>query len=136
VKWHAASLVVAILALTGCGGDDAAVPEPRTELTISVWLQGRDAGEPRNWTLSCDPPAGSHPDPEDACRRLAMLDDPFLPVPPDQVCTAIYGGPTVAVVSGDHAGSNFDALFERTDGCEIDRWDRHAFLFPVKPASP
>jgi Subtilisin inhibitor-like len=127
--------VVVLLALAACGGDDAAVPEPRTELTISVWAEGRGAGEARTWTLSCGPPAGSHPNPEEACRRLATLDDAFAPVPSDMVCTAIYGGPAVAVVSGDHAGERVDASFDRINGCEIDRWDRHAFLFPVGPGS-
>ena len=125
-----------LLALAACGGDDAAMVEPRTELTISVWPEGKQAGEARTWTLSCDPPQGSHPDPEDACRRLALLDDPFVPVPPDMVCTAIYGGPAVAEVSGNHAGKSLDASFDRINGCEIDRWERHAFLFPVKPGSP
>jgi hypothetical protein len=29
-----------------------------------------------------------------------------------------------------------NAEFTRTDGCQIARWDKHAFLFPVKPGSP
>lgn len=52
------------------------------------------------------------------------------------ICAAIWGGPTVAEVSGVHAGESLAASFERTNGCEIDRWERHSFLFPVDPGSP
>jgi hypothetical protein len=45
-------------------------------------------------------------------------------------------GPAVAEVEGLYRGETVDAKFTRTDGCEIGRWDRLAFLFPVKPGSP
>jgi hypothetical protein len=42
----------------------------------------------------------------------------------------------VAVVEGLYRGETVDARFTRRDGCEIARWDKHAFLFPVKPGGP
>jgi alkanesulfonate monooxygenase SsuD/methylene tetrahydromethanopterin reductase-like flavin-dependent oxidoreductase (luciferase family) len=78
----------------------------------------------------------THPAPEKACQQLSDLADPFAPTPRDAVCTEIYGGPAVAEVQGLYRGETIDARFARTDGCEIARWDRHAFLFPVEPGSP
>jgi hypothetical protein len=43
--------------------------------------------------------------------------------------------PACARVDGLYRGETVDATFTRIDGCEIGRWDRHAFLFPVKPGS-
>jgi hypothetical protein len=45
------------------------------------------------------------------------------------VCTEIYGGPAEALVTGTHRGRRIWARFNRTDGCRIERWRRHAFLF-------
>ena len=44
--------------------------------------------------------------------------------------TEIYGGAQVAHVSGRFAGKKIDADFNRTNGCEIERWSRLAFLLP------
>lgn len=117
----------------GAGGVVTAEPTPGsdvtaggTELTIVV----RDApgkGE-RTYTLECDPAGGDHPDPEAACQSLRVLKDPFTPVPPDAMCTEIYGGPQTATVTGTFRGEPVNAEFSRTNGCEIARWDSHAAL--------
>lgn len=128
--------------LAGCGGDEPTpTPEPpsppaqaSTNLQISAWPSGR-SGEEREWTLTCSPAGGTHPDPAAACDDLAALDQPFVR-PQSVVCTEIYGGPAVAEVRGDHDGQRVRFEFSRTDGCEIALWDRHAFLFPVQPGSP
>jgi hypothetical protein len=45
------------------------------------------------------------------------------------MCTAIYGGPQVARVSGTFGGHKVRATFNRRGGCEIARWNRVSFLF-------
>jgi hypothetical protein len=118
----------------GAGGDVTAEPPPgsgataggTTELTVVV----RDApgrGN-RTYTLVCDPAGGDHPDPDAACRSLSELKHPFAPVPPDAMCTQIYGGPQTATVTGTFRAEPVNAEFNRTDGCEIARWDMHAAL--------
>jgi hypothetical protein len=122
---------VVLLALVGCGPDDAPAPsEPATDLRIEVWPDGK-SGELRRWTLTCGPAGGDLPDREAACERLAELENPFAPIPADAICTQIYGGPAVAEIRGTQEGTAIETSFARTNGCEIDRWDRHRFLLPV-----
>ncbi|MBG0741333.1 serine protease inhibitor [Paeniglutamicibacter antarcticus] len=39
-----------------------------------------------------------------------------------QRCTEQYGGPQVAIVSGQFKGRQVNCRFQLTDGCEIARW--------------
>ncbi|MBB6174299.1 hypothetical protein HNR23_004359 [Nocardiopsis mwathae] len=128
--------------VAGCGGDATPVtPAPDTatengaegagtELTIEITyeegseLTPEDAA-PREWTLTCSPAGGDHPDPEQACADLEKAGGPeaFAEVPDDQVCTHIYGGPEIAAVSGHVDGTEIDTVFNRSGGCEIARYD-------------
>jgi len=91
-------------------------------LAIVIWPQGL-GGDSHRWTLRCPSAAA-------ACERLAALDAPFAPVPPQSACTATYGGPQVARVTGTYRGQRVWATFRRRDGCAIARWNKVAFLFP------
>ena len=136
VMKRAAWLVVLACVLAGCGGwEGGKTPGVQTVLHIKAWPQGKEGRAPREWRLHCDLAGGTHPAPERACEQLFDLDDAFAPTSDDAVCTELYGGPAVAEVGGLYRGETVDAKFARTDGCEIARWDRHAFLFPVKPGS-
>jgi hypothetical protein len=133
-----AVLVVVLAAAVGCGAGESA---PRgattgsatpagTDLRITVWPRGRDAAQaPQRWTLRCAPAGGTLPRRASACDRLGKLRQPFAPLPQDVVCTDIYGGPQQALVTGRHAGRRVWATFAARNGCEIERWNRHAFLF-------
>jgi Subtilisin inhibitor-like len=129
--------VVVLVALAGCGGwEGGKTPGTQTVLQIKAWPNGEDRSAAREWRLHCERAGGTHPTPERACEQLFALSDPFAPTPQDTVCTQIYGGPAVAEVEGLYRGETVDARFTRLDGCEIARWDKHAFLFPVRPGSP
>lgn len=106
----------------------------RTELHVTVWPEGKE-GPSKRWVLRCDPAGGTLPSPARACRVLASLKDPFAPVPPDAVCTQLYGGPAVALVRGTYRDRRIWTWFRRRDGCEISRWNRHRVLFPVSTAA-
>jgi len=123
------------LLAVGCGsgsGDDdgGAAPAPTTELMITFWPDGRD-GESSEATLTCDPSSGTHPSPEAACMALAADPEALEPVSSDAVCTLIFGGPEQATAVGVIDGEDVDAAFERSNGCEIDRWDRLAVLLEL-----
>ena len=121
-------LVLATVAAVAAAAAPAASPATTTQLRIVVWPEGR--GE-RSFvrTLRCDPARGSVRRPTDACRRLAQLDSAFAPVPKDVVCTQVFGGPQEALVTGTYRGRRIWTRFNRRDGCQIGRWNRHAFLF-------
>jgi hypothetical protein len=109
--------LAALAMLAGCGS--ASEPaQPRYNLTITYWPTGR-GGEARSATLTCDPDGGSHPDPAKACEALLTHADALRPVAADVACTEIYGGPQLATL----AGAGVHALFKRTNGCEIARWE-------------
>jgi hypothetical protein len=137
--------------LIGCGsgegGGPGAAADSVTELQIFVWERGarpsslgrilgerrRPAGKPKSWTLRCDPPAGTFPDPKGACDRLDDLDQPFAETPEETACTQQYDGPEVASVSGVYRDETVNTRFSRDDGCEIARWRKHEFLLSGKP---
>lgn len=102
--------------------------QAQTDLRITVWPDGRGKAS-KTWTLRCGPTGGTLPRAARACRLLAAARRPLAPVPSDAVCTEIYGGPAEALVVGRHRGRRVWTRFDRTDGCQIDRWRRHAFLF-------
>jgi hypothetical protein len=109
----------------------AAVLLASTSLHITVWPNGQGQAPKRSYSLTCAPLGGTLPHPLTACRRLAGLKSPFAGVPKNLACTEIYGGPEEALVTGRFRGALLRASFNRRDGCQIDRWNRVAFLFPA-----
>ncbi|WP_456696452.1 SSI family serine proteinase inhibitor [Aeromicrobium sp. P5_D10] len=122
-------LAVATLAvLAACGGSSDSGSSQDDKLSIVVTLD--KGADPTTYELSCDPVGGDHPQPEQACD---VLDDAgvevFEPVPADTMCTELYGGPQTAKVKGTYDGKKIDATFDRTNGCEIDRWEKLGTTF-------
>jgi hypothetical protein len=109
----------------------AAILLAATSLHITVWPSGEGHPPKRTYTLRCAPLGGTLPHRSTACRRLAALKAPFAPTPKGVVCTAIYGGPQEALVTGRFRGRLVHARFNRRNGCEIERWQRVRFLFPA-----
>jgi hypothetical protein len=121
----AACALVALAA--GCGDDDDTAegkPRLQADLAVTVRPDGPDGPAERK-RIRCERLGkGSK-----VCRGLAGLQPEQLePVPPDVACTQIYGGPATARVRGELRGETVDARFDRTDGCEIERWDRNRVL--------
>jgi hypothetical protein len=92
---------------------------------VTYWESSARPLDRFTWTLRCGPTAGTLPRPERACARLlaggAKL---FAPLPKNDVCTEIYGGPQKALVVGSVKGKSVHATFTRANGCEIERWQR------------
>ncbi|CAN5270678.1 hypothetical protein BH09ACT10_BH09ACT10_18230 [soil metagenome] len=123
-----AALAVVGLLLAACADSESTAKpggDPATSLKIVTDGVSR--------TLTCEPAGGSHPDPTTACAALAKAEaSVFEAVPADRMCTAIFGGPQVAKVTGTLNGKEIDASFSRTNGCEVGRWDAlgDAFFVP------
>jgi Subtilisin inhibitor-like len=128
-RHRAAGLFVlaCVLVVTSASSTAAA---SQTALRITVWPRGTQESS-KTWTLRCAPVGGTLPQPARACRTLYSLSAPFRPIPKNAVCTEIYGGPAVALVSGTFRGRQVWTRFKRTDGCQIARWARLAVLLPI-----
>ena len=95
--------------------------------TLTVTYKADATSAPVVMHLTCDPTGGDHPRAAAACDRLATAEqegsDPFAKPAPDEICTFVYGGPQTAHVAGTWDGTNVDAKFSRTNGCEVSRWN-------------
>jgi hypothetical protein len=127
-------LALMLAGLIALGSAEASVSD-RTELRISFWPRGKDVGALESWTLRCQPLGGTFPRAAGACRRLTALRDLFAPVPAGVACSHIYSGPQLALVTGSFRGRRVWTYFKRTDGCQTERWNRVAFLFPPVTAT-
>jgi hypothetical protein len=111
-------LVTCAAVLAGCGADEPA--EPMSTLEISV--QADEDAKPRNGTLTCP---GETAKDRDLCAALDVVAPKvFEPVPVDQACTAIYGGPRKATITGTYQDEPVSAVFTQENGCEIARWNQ------------
>jgi hypothetical protein len=116
----------------------SATPEESTTATpgengaTDLTIVSRDgSGKTSTWRLTCDPPGGTHPNPQAACRVLEANGAVALPpVAKDKVCTQIYGGPETATVTGTWQGQHVESRFARNDGCQISRWKLMEGLLP------
>jgi Subtilisin inhibitor-like len=92
--------------------------KPKVDLTITV--RGVGGRAPRRWTLQCDPPGGTHPDPAVACRVLLRFWKPFaLEKPGHMACPMIAAGAAQAEIRGTWFGYKVDKLVA-AGGC--DQW--------------
>ena len=119
-----ASLVAVLLAVTAAT-TAAAATTATTALRVTYWEDVAKPSESITWTLRCNPARGSLPRPARACSRVAAGGARlFARLPRNIVCTEIYGGPQRARVVGTVNGRRIFATFARSNGCEIDRWQR------------
>ncbi|WP_244188582.1 SSI family serine proteinase inhibitor [Streptomyces yokosukanensis] len=109
-------------------------PEDRAGDHLTVVVRHAGAERDGAYQLFCHPASGNHPDAAEACRVLdedtRWGRDLFAPVAPGADCTMLYGGPATAHVTGTWAGRPVDAGYDRSNGCEIGRWDRMVPLLP------
>jgi hypothetical protein len=113
--------VLAVLAttMTACGSDGPP-EEPVGKLELSV--QADEKATPRTASLTCP---GDKAKERDICAALdEVAPKIFEPVPVDQACTAIYGGPRKATITGTYEDEPVSATFNQENGCEIGRWNQ------------
>ncbi|WP_327183938.1 SSI family serine proteinase inhibitor [Streptomyces sp. NBC_01334] len=142
----AATSVAAVTDVTSLASPASLAPPPvRDEDRVSgdhLTVTVRHAGGRANGTfeLYCHPGGGSHPDVGSACRAVDRNTrwgrDAFATAADGGVCTMRYGGPATAHVTGRWAGRPVDATYDRSNGCQIERWDRLVPLLPdLRPAA-
>ena len=109
-----------------------------TRLTITI-AKSTTPGHNATFTLMCHPTGGTHPDPTNGCAKLdkfgASGTDPFAPVPSNQACSMVYGGPATAQITGSWQGRSINATFNRSNGCQTTRWNNMLPILSPESAS-
>ncbi len=125
----ASALAVAALGIAGCGSDNGtstAGGDAGTDVTFSLDKDGSGGAAAQEVSLQC--PGGD----ADACAAIdALPADPTAQPPADTGCTQIYGGPDTLTINGTLRGEDVATSFDRTDGCQIQRFDRFADVLAV-----
>ncbi len=118
------------LVAQGCGdgGGGGVAGDPGTG-QLQITYIPEPGRTPRTGTLVC--PA-TDTDQRAACEQIESLGRAFDPVPADDACTFIYGGPEQIALYGTWAGERVNTKLTRTNGCEIDRYEALApVLLPL-----
>lgn len=89
---------------------------------LELSVQADEKATPRTASLTCP---GDQAKERDICAALdEVAPKIFEPVPVDQACTAIYGGPRKATITGTYEDEPVSATFNQENGCEIGRWNQ------------
>lgn len=117
--------------VTKVGGKGGGIPLP-TGISCDKRLPATCSG-----TIECPAPKGDRT--EDVCAWLETSEGiaTITTHPDDRMCTEQYGGPEVATVTGSIEGHPVNATFNRTNGCEIARFEAASPLWTgVVPKAP
>ena len=131
---------IVLVSLSACGSEtssggtpadsDTGTPAAAAGTSLTIVVTAAEDVAPSTYELTCDPAGGDHPQPAQACDAIATAGVVvFEPVPGDQMCTQVFGGPQTATVTGTYEGTPVDASFSRQNGCEIDRWEQLGATF-------
>ena len=115
------ALVLGVLAttMTACGSD---TPDDELASELEFSVQANEKAAPDTASLTCP---GETAKDRDICAALDVVAPKvFEPVPVDQACTAIYGGPRKATITGTYQDEPVSAVFTQENGCEIARWNQ------------
>lgn len=124
----------ALIALAACGGGSGSrgagsSPAPVSKVSLTVTVTPAPGATPEHWTLRCDPPGGTHPDPVAACRQLLAAKNPFGPIPRGIMCPMIAAGQGQATISGTYFGKHVTGTFSQSGGCAAQRWAQLGEVF-------
>ena len=76
-------------------------------------------GEPKHWTLNCEPTGGTHPNPAATCAALLKLKSPFAPRSKQMACPMIMRSDRKILVTGIWLGHTVHRVV--LDGsCDLD----------------
>jgi hypothetical protein len=116
---------------TGGGTSNAAPAAKPAKVALNINVSGANT-KPRHWTLRCDPPGGTHPDPAAACRVLLATknapDGSIFVKPKVKFCPMILAGAERATITGVWFGKHIHVTMI-DGGCWLPRWSRIGQIF-------
>jgi Subtilisin inhibitor-like len=88
--------------------------------SLDITLSGGSAAT-QHWTLRCDPPGGTHPDPAAICSQLLKVKNIFKPQLVKVMCPMILADAKSFVISGTWYGHKVNETIV-DGGCDLGRW--------------
>jgi Subtilisin inhibitor-like len=118
-------------AAPGAGGSTGhhAGTTAASKTNLHITVTDGTIGPAKHWTLRCDPPGGTHPNPAAACRILLSVKNPFGPSSSvKMMCPMILASARRAVITGTYNGHRVHE--EIVDGgCDLLRWGKLKGIF-------
>jgi hypothetical protein len=131
---------IGALIVAGCGSAAApsagagshqhnAAATAATKVDLHFTITNGSTGPVKHWTLQCNPPRGTHPDPAAACRNLLAVKDPFGDQASVKImCPMILASARRVIITGSYYGHKVDdQLID--GGCDIAHWVKLKKLF-------
>jgi hypothetical protein len=123
--------------LAGCG--TAAAPRaggtssagshgPAAKAILTIKATDKAGGKVTRWTLRCDPPGGTAPDPAAACKTLFGAKDTFAPVRHRVMCPMIMVSGKQIVMDGTWFGKKVHRVII-DGGCDLSVFNSLAKTF-------
>jgi hypothetical protein len=108
------------------GGQAATNPASKAKLQVVESVPG---GQPRHWSLRCDPAGGTMPDAGAACRLLVTDVTILHPVRATHImCPSIMANARSFTITGTWYGTELHEVVA-DGGCDLSRWSRMAQIF-------
>ena len=112
----------------GSGGAPAGAGAKAPKVSLDITVVRKPGATPQHWTLRCDPPGGTHPDPAGACRVLLAAKSPFAPIIKHVQCPMIIASQATATIKGWWFGKKVDSVLV-DGGCTMARWTKIGQVF-------
>jgi Subtilisin inhibitor-like len=136
-RWTIAA--IGVLVVAGCGSAAAptvggtsghhASTTAASKINLRITVTDGTTGPVKHWTLRCDPPGGTHPNPAAACRTLMSMKNPFGPWSSVKImCPMILASARRAVITGTYDGHKVNQQIV-DGGCDILRWGKLKGIF-------
>jgi Subtilisin inhibitor-like len=106
---------------TSSAGTSSAGTTSAAKVSLTVVEAGVGTSPTRHWTLRCDPPGGTTPDPAAMCTRLLAFKDIFTPAPTHVMCPMIMADARTYIVEGTWFGKQIHESIA-DGGCSLARW--------------
>jgi Subtilisin inhibitor-like len=112
-------------AASGASGSSATSSRPASttsaaKASLDITLSGGSLAA-KQWTLRCDPPGGTQPDPAAICSQLLKVKNIFRPQLVKVMCPMILANARSFVISGTWYGHKVHETIV-DGGCDLGRW--------------
>jgi hypothetical protein len=119
-----AAVVAVATAVAACGtattpaAGSAGSHAPAAKATLTIKATDKAIDKVTRWTLRCDPPGGTMPDPAAACKTLLGPKDTLIPIKRDIMCPMIMISGKQIIVDGTWFGQKVHRVII-DGGCDL-----------------